>query len=230
MLQKTETREHPLLMSGPMVRAYFAGLKTQTRRIVKPAHITWVETPTQHLIAGDWHKRPMPYGKPGDKIWFRETWAVGKCADGFKPRELSPAFWKREQDSIWFAAGGAPSNPISPRGKWRPSMFMPRWACRILPKLIGVRAERVQDISKEDAIAEGLTSLSKDDGRTFKWGIPDRDGWPGNDDDGWHWHEWEADPRKAYAKLWDHINGKRAPWASNPWVWVLEFERYEAKP
>ena len=220
MLQKAETKERPLLMSGAMVRAYFAGLKTQTRRTVKPAHITWAENPTQHLIAGDWHKRPMPYGKPGDRLWFRETW----MAAGTGVWTIRDARTRIAADQkIYYAADGG-------LGPWWPSIHMPREFARATPKLIGVRSERVRDISKEDAIAEGLTCLTKDDGRTFKWGIPDRDGWPGNDNYGWHWQEWEVDPRDAYAKLWDRINGKRAPWASNPWVWVLEFERHEAKP
>lgn len=109
-------------------------------------------------------------------------------------------------------------------GKTRVSIFMPRWASRITLEVTEVRLQRLQDITEEDARAEGLTCLSKDGGRIFKWGIPDRDGLPGEDDDGEHWQNWSLTARDAYARLWDAINGAGS-WASNPWVWAISFRR-----
>jgi hypothetical protein len=82
-----------------------------------------------------------------------------------------------------------------------PSMFCPRGLSRITLEITGVRVERVQDISESDAIAEGVQLLKTQSAL-------DRGVWA-----------------HRYAQLWDQINAKRAPWASNPWVWVLDFRR-----
>lgn len=103
---------------------------------------------------------------------------------------------------------------------------MPRWASRITLEIVAVRVERLNEISEPDAKAEGLKALSKD-GTLVKYGIPDRDGLPGNDDYGWHWKEWERDPRQSFRRLWESLNGPGS-WDANPWVWVIEFRRVEA--
>lgn len=106
------------------------------------------------------------------------------------------------------------SHPMPPEdGAWY-------WGVETLT-VTDVRVQRLQDISKADAIAEGLTGLTKD-GRLVKYGIPDRDGLPGSDDLGWHWHCWDADPRRAYTTLWDRINGAGA-WDANPFVAAYSF-------
>lgn len=102
---------------------------------------------------------------------------------------------------------------------------MPRWASRITLEVTGIRVERLQDISEEDAIAEGLSGITKD-GKLIKYGIPDQDGLPGTDNTGWPWRDWQKDPRDAYRRLWESING-RGSWDANPWVWVVEFKRVE---
>ncbi|MBS0424575.1 MAG: hypothetical protein JSR71_09190 [Proteobacteria bacterium] len=107
-----------------------------------------------------------------------------------------------------------------------PSIHMPRWASRITLENVSVRVELLQDISEEDAVFEGLKALTKDDGITIKYGIPDRDGYPGNDDHGWHWRDWNTSPRLAYKRLWESINEKGS-WDLNPWVWVVEFKKIE---
>lgn len=89
--------------------------------------------------------------------------------------------------------------------KWRPSIYMPRTASRITLETTGVRAERLQDISERDAMSEGV----------------ERDG------AGWR-NYYHVAARDSFASLWDSINGKRAPWASNPWVWVVTFARKES--
>ena len=90
-------------------------------------------------------------------------------------------------------------------------MLMPKKLARLWLRVMEIKAERIQDISAQDARLEGLTRLSKDDGRTWKFGIPDRDGWPGNDDDGWHWQDWETDPVRAFRRLWNGINAAPKP-------------------
>ena len=86
------------------------------------------------------------------------------------------------------------------------------------------RAEHLGDISKEDCMKEGIGCLSKD-GETYKYGITDKDGLPGNDDFGWHWNQWELEPKAAFKKLWNSIypTGEKA-WRDNLWVWVIDFE------
>lgn len=158
------------------------------------------------------HQFKCPYGKPGDLLWVREAWSVGKCADGLKPSELSPGVWLRDNGGLWLE-GHEPKHPISPRGVKRPSMFMPRWASRLTLELTDVRVERLQDISDADAIADGV------------WQPP--------------FHEITCDDescrgcpsaRKRYRSLWIEINGKGTgddSWASNPWVWALTFRVHQ---
>lgn len=188
--------EKPILFSGPMVRALLAGTKTQTRRIVKPKIVTGAG------IAGIMGSTgpafgPSPYGEPGDRLWVRETFAKRQdCKDDTD----------RARHYLMFKAdGGDPKDEMNWHdygGKWTSAIFMPRWASRITLEVTGVRVERLQDISCADAIAEGIRPAANS--QTIDCDTPD--------------------PRVAYRELWDGINGKKAPWSSNPYVWVLEFK------
>lgn len=167
-------KEHPILFSGPMVRALLAGTKTQTRRIV-----------TQPRFVGPAMIHAGPYGGPGDRLWVRETFA-----------ETSGRVIYRE------------SVPMGP-GVWRPSIFMPRALSRITLEVVSVRVERLQDITDDDILAEGVTVA----------GVAALVG-----------KQRSREPiacnlRGLWSLGWDAINGKRAPWASNPWVWRVEFRR-----
>jgi hypothetical protein len=219
-------KERPILFSGAMVRAILSDSKTQTRRVVTKAdHGSHVSAVTQrgqywqHEFDGGSRNSGLlevvnikcPYGEPGDHLYVRETWI--QTEDGSYAYKATDA--QNSEVQRCFSELGL---------KWKPSIFMPRKVSRITLEVASIRVERLQAISEEDAIAEGLTALSKD-GQTVKYGIPDRDGLPGNDDDGWQWSQWCADPRRAYADLWDSINGKTYPWDSNPWVWVVQFKR-----
>lgn len=223
-------KERPILFSAPMVSAILAGTKTQTRRVVKPQPIfsgaggdsfewhggkallragygaPYVHTNTEAMVRA--MLQCCPYGVPGDELWVRETWR-----------------WDSPDDPERALFAATPPAKLPPGFKWKPSIHMPRAASRIQLRVTFVRVERLQELNAADAIAEGLKKVSKDDGRTWKYGIPDRDGQPGNDDDGWPWVKWDVDPVAAYRKLWDQINVARAPWSSNPWVWVISFER-----
>jgi len=193
-------KTRPILFSGPMVRALLAGSKTQTRRLVKA--------------------RAAPYGAAGDRLYVRETWCEWASREARYRADFKPRYGAHERDM---------PGMIERVEQWKPSIFMPRWASRILLDVTSVRVEKLQAITEEDARAEGLTRLSKDGGRTWKWGLADRDGLPGTDDDGMEWQDWDVDARRPYAKLWDRINGDRAPWESDPMVWVIGFRRAEAK-
>lgn len=156
---------HPILFSAPMVRAILGGTKTQTRRIVKPQPIYNVEV-DGHFYAGDHSTSVMVDGHPrwrtqfafqaarwdgGDTLWVKETHRfqthehIEYRADGATHHVQDNAEWLRDKD-------------IS--AKWKPSIFMPRWASRITIGVLAVRVERLQDISEEDAIAEGIEGIN----------------------------------------------------------------------
>jgi len=223
-------REHPTLFSAPMVRAILAGTKTQTRRLVKgPRGKSWNAVYWQDSFDGggqpglacadicaplsdppecfgEWRIK-CPFGVPGDRLWVRETWA-DLIAAGFDGPEKLAYF---EQ---YLSRDGTHEDPESKRCrldygvKWRPSIHMPRWASRITLEVQNIRVERLQEITEEDAQAEGVTPFPHD---------LEGDCWT----DGKH--------RTAFEYLWDQINRDRATWSSNPWVWVVEFKRAESQ-
>jgi hypothetical protein len=187
-------KDRPILFSAPMVRAIVNGTKTQTRRVVKPrkdpdygCHLAPSE------IAGDEHQaRLCPYGKPGDRLWVRETWNTSALC-------LPPI-----SEPYIYAADLGPTGVGRWAANWKPSIHMPRAASRISLDIIAVRVERLQDISRDDALAEGIVQ------GYGGFGLPD----------GSHFHA--ADPRISYWSLWDAINGQGATEA-NPWVWAVSF-------
>jgi len=197
-------KERPILFSGAMIRAILAGQKTQTRRAAKPVKHPDLGNPydpgalvseLQHVIG-----RACPYGKPGDRLWVRETWSTHACFDHLPPGECPK--------SIHYWADGEIKT-----GKRRPSIHMPRWASRILLEIVSVRVERLQSISEADAEAEGCAAEPCDHKRQSC----EDAGCCGPTAVG------------AYRCLWDSINGEGS-WAANPWVWVVEFKRIEATP
>lgn len=229
--------ERPILFSAPMVRALLAGTKSQTRRIVKPQFAPDalpVEMPACDPIggwvvsghSGIWwceaaanpdDTRRCPYGKPGDRLWVKETWAVGRCANGLKPAMLHGGTWLKDNGGLWYAAGGDPRHPISPKGKTRPSIFMPRWASRITLEVTGTRVQRLQDISEADAVGEGIRISSQARRSDSCYGIYECQLPDGKT----HFNDSAYD---LYRKLWESINGPGS-WAANPYVWVIAFKK-----
>lgn len=219
--------ERPIIFSGPMVRAILAGAKTQTRRVVKPQPTGFMGGPGVFLPNGKpapimpmdddvlpfGRAIPCPYGAPGDRLWVREAWRVGRKHDGTKPSDLSPRSMTVEYEAGGYAcnspwsAGEWHSSDCAPRehpewvGKLRPPVHMPRWASRITLEVTGVRVERLREISDEDSLSEGLYPTST--------GL-----YPGS-------------PRAAYRKLSEQINGPGL-WDANPWVWVVQFRRVDS--
>lgn len=189
----TTMTERPILMTTDNAQKCHDGRKTQTRRIVKPQpiDISWFEhqqgwcarvredmgtakDPAYIMV-------PCPYGVVGDRLWVREAWAG---ADDPAHKQL-----------VLFRGRGDRAT------RWRSSIYMPRWACRTVLEITGVRVERVNDITEEDCLAEGIV-ISEFVTRK------------------------EAQPliKPTFVELWGSINGPGS-WDANPFVWVIEFKR-----
>jgi hypothetical protein len=212
-------KERPILFSGPMVRAILDGRKTQTRRVVKfpLRHPDFNCEVAACELAGEERsviQRMCPYGVPGYRLWVRETW-------DFRPWSEPE---NRQQVNISYGADGeqrlvdAPAawNPILySYERWRPSIHMPRWASRLTLEVTGVRVERLQDISEEDALAEGCKVIQRE-GQSPCY-VFSGTGY----DDAKLCH---TSPVTAFGCFWDELNGPDA-WCLNPWVWVVEFKK-----
>lgn len=208
--------DRPILFSAPMVRALLGGRKTMTRRVqtLDVSAARRIENTAAGPIACEYDRRWPVRTKfaAGDRLWVRETWAVGSIYDGVAPRDINPD-GKPGWCGIRYAATDGRVGI-----KDRPSIHMPRWASRLTLVVAAVRVERLQDISEEDAIAEGI---EKDHavGMPSIWGW--RDYLRGDDISKRHF----ADPRESFRTLWESINGHGA-WEANPWVTVTSFSAH----
>ena len=197
------SREIPTLMSTPMVRACLAGTKTQTRRLIREC---------EPALPG------LRRYEPGDILWIREPYRFPKCLDAKSARAIAAMCDDANYSRPWcptrYEADGAttdtdlfdsftgPDGESAAWGKLRPSIFLPRWACRLFLRVEAVRVERLSTITEADAIAEGCPTQE--------------------------WYRVPGGPEHWYRVLWDEINGARAPWDSNPWVFVVTFRKIEA--
>lgn len=225
----------PILFNTEMVRAILDGRKTVTRRAVKPQ-------PEGELI-------PMPDGscwpgyfgeadsprvmRPpyfiGDKLYVRETWALHSCNDRLPPSipckktEIGRDCYIYRADDM---NGKTPCGVYPSPHLWSPSIHMPKEAARLFLRVTGVRVERLQDITEEQAIQEGVYQLP-DDGRLnsgcWTYSQPIR-----NDPFGKVWSKDEG-ARNCFRWLWESTvkasDRDHYGWIANPWVWVIEFER-----
>lgn len=221
--RSTQIKERPILMCAEMVRATLEGRKTQTRRIANARgadRVLFVEN--GQLVPGRVGDQPFrgwvaqvdklnglhlplicPHGAVGDRLWVKETFGVVNSLDDVKPSELP-----RDIPIIYRASSVHPNDPST---LWRPSIFMPRWASRLTLEITNVRVERVQEISEEDAKAEGVEAVAC----TPVGRGPGATGW--------------MLCRPAYQTLWDSLNKARGyGWDANPWVWVIEFKPLES--
>ncbi|WP_411387604.1 hypothetical protein [Pseudomonas aeruginosa] len=207
---RSAPRERPILFSGPMVRAILEGRKTVTRRVVKPqpdflGSMVDPYTPFKTLDAGLHARITCPHGQPGDRLWVREAWAADAQVDAIAPRDLS------QGEPIWYPADFSVRQTgcsMISKGRGRPSIHMPRWASRVLLEITAVRVERLQDISEEQALAEGVHGEPCDHARQACSEIGC----------------WGDTAKGAFGFLWEQLNGAGA-WQANPWVWVVEFKR-----
>jgi len=219
-------RERPILFNDEMVRAILDGRKTQTRRVMRSqpprdaVQITRADWPRySSVLINSCSERlfpfvarslkgnyalayECPYGSVGDRLWVREAFFV------------QPELWECSHTAqpLHYAADIVHRDEVEDYIK-KPSIHMPRWASRITLEITGIRVERLQDISEEDIDAEGLEWESNQDwARAEHISI-------GGGNVGCSYEKY------AFRCLWDRINAKRAPWESNPWVWVIEFKR-----
>lgn len=195
-----------------MIRAILDGSKTQTRRVMKPQPTgqlysvnggpEWTYPDPRDPDVPDWGRvRHCPYGAIGDRLWVRETWhslpleAFERAFSAGKLATISADF----KTAVFYAADAETGFPA------RPSIHMPRWASRITLEIVNVQVQRLQDITEEDAEAEGITAWAAAycSRRT----------------------EDELYARAYFELAWNSINGKRYPWSSNPWVWCITFRR-----
>jgi hypothetical protein len=211
----TKITECGMICNAEMVRALLSGRKTQTRRIIKPQP----EATLSGSLSGKWLSKPLnglllpkiediaihcPFGVVGDRIWVRETFQ-GPLFD----YDLMDSYCKdptpfEKPEFCVYKADGVPAPEFYDADDelhccWRPSIHMPRWACRILLEITNVRVERLKSISDGDAIREGCSTADMMSGDCV------------------------AD---VFARLWASIYGSDS-WNANPWVWVIEFKRVE---
>jgi hypothetical protein len=205
-------RELPILFSGPMVAALLntkpnawpaepidesKAFKWMTRRTIKDKDIingfdidvdgsviAYIDQAT-----GDSYPPTVKARyQPGDRLWVRETWAanIPGCPNGitYKADHIDPK-------------GDGPANPI----KWKPSIHMPKAAARIWLEVVNVRVERLQEITYDDCLREGMWNCGTD-----------------------------VNTLAAFQDLWQNLNAKRGfGWNANPYVWVYELKRVEEK-
>lgn len=214
----------PILFTDEMVRAILAGLKTKTRRPLKPQ-------PDE----GRKGSFSCPFGQVGDRLWVRETFCLEHQVEKDQPPSFGdsrPIRWEfagmesdpEGADSMWLQPHYRATDPTpeldyedsdgDPTVRWKPSLHMPRWASRITLEITDIRIEQVQEITEHEAIKEGVLdhrfngyeSISEEEIRELLNGSP----------------------KVAFRCLWYSLYEKKGlGWNANPWVWVLTFRRVE---
>nr|WP_194733676.1 hypothetical protein [Pseudomonas fluorescens] len=209
-------KERPILFSAPMIRALLEGRKTVTRRAVKGFQVPTEDTAipigdrqrwsaigqrdprygfcvfgsTEAECAKELEQyAPCPYGKRGDRLWVRETHADIGCRLTYRADTDDGAHCQVK--------------------KWTPAIHMFRRHSRILLEITDVRVERLQDITEDQAKAEGVRLYTVHAELGDWWHVEGID-------------TYSADPRKSFELLWSSVGGD---WGANPWVWVVEFKR-----
>lgn len=209
--------EKPILFSTPMVQAIMDGRKTQTRRIIKGTALKWL---TEGEFNPEFVALPenyfSPYGYEGDILWVRETFfelvhpETSKPYDpsrymylaSYNPETDGEVYWDDGDGGITLNKDGSAKSP------WKPSIHMPREACRIILEISNIRIERAQDISEQDAMSEG----------TFKMESVGEIGYYNNKRGGSR-----ETAKESFMVLWKQINGEES-WNKNPFVWVITFK------
>lgn len=200
--------EKPILFNTEMVQAIFNDRKTNTRRVINPQPIyhpewgtTGYEWKKMILTSSQYHDRMIekcPYGKKGNLLWVREKFRTEKPFTGNFEKDIYG------EDVTYYASD---HEKYRDNEKWKPSIFMPKKYCRLWLEVVDVSVERVQDITEEDAEAEGINFLRY---------VPDVDE--------------RLTAKQFFECLWDSINKKRGyGWDLNPWVWSVKFKRLQEK-
>jgi hypothetical protein len=219
--EKDVSKETLILMCGDMIRATLAGRKTQTRRVAgddpqwsfrpRPdSNPHDVSTWDSALKAG---LKVSPYGGPGDTLLIKEKHRF-QCRDA---AGLHVEYAADGEVLSWKTDYEPKEYNVYRNGRkiWRPSIFLPKNCVRLAGKIKEVRLQRLQDISEEDAVSEGLVPAPERLDGLFAPSPAKR---------------FERTdyllPVEAYRTLWDSLNAKRGyPWDSNPWVWAITYKR-----
>ena len=205
-------KERPILLNTPMVQAILSGQKTQTRRIVNKAPTTeinhrlialdngWNWQVDQQGIVPTMHREihnPMvcPFGQIGDRLWVRETFRLYDLDEC--PHADFPCGCPRNGTPLYKA-----SHDCGDGEKWKPSIHMPRSACRLILEITNIRIERLNDITSEDAKAEGFDYSTHPSAIQMGYAIG---------------------AKTNFRVTWEQIYGQNE-WNKNPWVWVVEFK------
>lgn len=204
-------RERPIIFNTAMVKAILEGRKTQTRRILKkqpPENLDrhcWFSSSTatygftdQPIPAYKWWKIKSPFGCVGDRLWVRETFCIGSIEEQDHYQGWpKPLYVYQDGDpkqypihKEWCLSEGISFDDV----QWKPSIHMPRSACRIVLEITNIRVERLLSISESDCVKEGIgSSLIRDC------------------------------KKPKFMQLWEEIYGE-GTCLDNPWVWVIEFK------
>jgi hypothetical protein len=193
-----------------MVQAILEGKKIQTRRIIKsPCEVhqfgneIYVTRPRNFPDEYcRFHPYDCPYGEVSDTLWVRETWCRGIARNGD-----NKIIYKADIET-----------DLQAMHSWKPSIHMPRSVARLFLKVKNIRVERLQDISEEDAMAEGIRGWTKD-GSLYKYCV----GEVGDNNN--VWQDMPRTAKEAFEKLWDSYYQFPKTWIANPWVWIIEFEK-----
>lgn len=193
----------PILFSTPMVQAILAGQKTMTRRILKVKGCKpFVPDNTWDIdTISKWNKDYHPYGKVGDILWVRESY-YEPIFEGLNGKYYYKADLEKQGWNF----------------KWKPSLFMPKDACRLFLEITDIRIERLQEISDEDCKSEGIKrEIFTPIGEECYYFYPCNDL---RDD------SYLDSPKTSFYSLWKSINGQQS-WDDNPFVWVISFKVVE---
>lgn len=222
-------KEVPMLFSTPMVQAILEGRKTMTRRVVKPQpgiDVFQVLAPGRDVFTTKWEKadywtftdgslqapivenRKCPYGKVGDVIWVRESYKI----DGSMNHGESVLGVTYKAGGRWIQNDSKEVFEIfhKSKGGWRPSIHIPKAAARIWLQVEDIKVERLQDISEEDAVAEGLKVQQTKLGESYF-------------DYTTGYHNGLFKPRASFRTLWQSLHSPES-WEANPWVWAVKFK------
>lgn len=222
-------KERPVLMNAFSVQTILSGRKTQTRRVIKPQPSTytamtrfnnflkWKDCINAKLpFALGLLKTHCPYGQIGDHLWVRETWAVPAALNRYKPSQLldwQPILYRADN----FIRGNFETGKDwtgDEFGRWRPSIFMPRWVSRITLEVTDVGVERVQNIREHEVFLEGIEHCLDCDAYILS-----------------HRNDEPHEQSDDFIDLWNSINAKRGfGWDTNPWVWKVEFRVIQQCP